>query len=50
VDLRTPLRAGASADEIVSIFHRAIAAKPERHHLQVGHSNCSLRALSQIGG
>ncbi len=50
VDLRTPLRNGASAEEILAIFRRAIATKPERHHLVVGRSNCSLRALSQIGG
>lgn len=50
IDLRTPLRQGATPEEIVALFRKAIVAKPERHHLQVGHSNCSLRALSQIGG
>ena len=50
VDLRSPLRAGASAEEIAEIFRRAILTKPERHHLVVGQSNCNLRALSQIGG
>ncbi|MGI5838031.1 MAG: GTP 3',8-cyclase MoaA [Chloroflexota bacterium] len=50
IDLRTPLREGATGEEIVAIFHKAIAAKPQRHNLKVGHSNCSLRALSQIGG
>ncbi len=50
VDLRSPLRAGASIEEIAEIFRRAILTKPERHHLVVGQTNCSLRALSQIGG
>jgi len=50
IDLRTPLRRGASETEIVEIFQRAILTKPERHHLVVGQSNCNLRALSQIGG
>jgi GTP 3',8-cyclase len=49
-DLRAPLRSGATTEEIVGIFQRAIHTKPERHHLVVGQSNCSLRALSQIGG
>ena len=50
VDLRSPLRDGASTEEIAEIFRRAILTKPERHHLVVGQSNCNLRALSQIGG
>jgi GTP 3',8-cyclase len=50
IDLRTPLRGGASAEEIEEIFRQAILTKPERHHLVVGQSNCNLRALSQIGG
>ncbi len=50
VDLRGPLRAGASTEEIAEIFRQAILTKPERHHLVVGQSNCNLRALSQIGG
>ena len=50
VDLRTPLRQGATAEAIVEIFRKAIATKPQRHNLEVGRSNCSLRALSQIGG
>jgi len=50
IDLRTPLRAGASTEEILALFREAILTKPERHHLVVGQSSCSLRALSQIGG
>ncbi len=50
IDLRAPLRAGASAEEIAALFRQAILTKPDRHHLAVGRSSCSLRALSQIGG
>lgn len=50
IDLRTPLREGATTGEIVAAFQQAILTKPERHHLEVGQSNCNLRALSQIGG
>ncbi len=50
IDLRPPLRDGASTEEIVALFQKAILTKPERHHLVVGQSNCNLRALSQIGG
>ncbi len=50
IDLRTPVRHGATPAEIAEIFRKAIVTKPERHHLQVGQSNCNLRALSQIGG
>jgi len=50
IDLRGPLRSGATLEEIAEIFRKAIVTKPERHHLQVGQSNCNLRALSQIGG
>jgi GTP 3',8-cyclase len=50
IDLRAPLRRGASQEEIVGIFQRAILGKPERHHLSVGQSNCTVKALSEIGG
>lgn len=50
IDLKTPLRQGATEEEIIQIFQRAITTKPERHHLSVGRSNCSVRALSEIGG
>ena len=50
IDLRAALRSGASEQDITAIFQRAIATKPQRHHLSVGQSNCSIRALSEIGG
>jgi len=50
IDLRTPLRRGASADELGAIFTSAMAIKPERHHLDLGKPASAMRALSEIGG
>lgn len=50
IDLRGLVRGGATAEEITEVFRQAIMAKPERHHLSVGQSGCTLTALSQIGG
>ncbi len=36
IDLRTPVRAGASTEELAAIFRGAMFIKPERHHLQLG--------------
>ena len=49
IDLRTPLRRGASAEEIKALIIEGIRNKPERHHLEEGlfpHG----RAMSEIGG
>jgi cyclic pyranopterin phosphate synthase len=50
VDLRTPLRAGATRDELASILERSMLIKPERHHLRLGEPASRMRALSEIGG
>jgi cyclic pyranopterin phosphate synthase len=50
IDLRTPLRAGASRDDLVEIFRASMAIKPERHHLDLGKPASAMRALSEIGG
>jgi cyclic pyranopterin phosphate synthase len=50
IDLRTPLRLGASANELGAIFSSAMAIKPERHHLDLGKPASAMRALSEIGG
>jgi cyclic pyranopterin phosphate synthase len=50
IDLRTPLRAGASDAEIETIIRGALLVKPERHHLEQGASASQLIALSQTGG
>lgn len=48
VDVKGPLRSGATAAEIASLFARAVAMKPPEHHLERGwHQR---RAMSQIGG
>ena len=50
VDLRTPLRTGASDDEITERIRDAVRVKPERHHLELGAAASRLIALSQTGG
>jgi cyclic pyranopterin phosphate synthase len=50
IDLRTPLRRGASAADLGDIFASAMAIKPERHHLDLGKPASAMRALSEIGG
>lgn len=50
IDLRSPLRAGASLEEIARLLRAAMAIKPERHHLRVGETASRMRAFSEIGG
>jgi GTP 3',8-cyclase len=50
IDLRTPLRAGASLDDLAAIFRGAMYVKPERHHLDLGKPASAMRAFSEIGG
>jgi cyclic pyranopterin phosphate synthase len=50
IDLRTPLREGASSAELTAIFRAAMYIKPERHHLDLGKPASAMRALSEIGG
>ncbi len=50
IDLRTPLRAGASRDDLAAILRGAMYVKPERHHLDLGKPASAMRALSEIGG
>jgi cyclic pyranopterin phosphate synthase len=49
VDLRTPLREGADADEIRELIMEGISRKPMRHHLNE-HIHPEGRAMSEIGG
>jgi len=49
IDLRTPLRQGATIEEVKRLIVQAVRAKPERHHLSEGvlpHE----RTMSEIGG
>jgi cyclic pyranopterin phosphate synthase len=50
IDIRTPLREGATQDDIAGIFRGAMYVKPERHHLDLGKPASAMRALSEIGG
>lgn len=49
IDLRTPLREGANADEIKNLIVQGINAKPMRHHLDK-HLQPRNRTMSEIGG
>jgi cyclic pyranopterin phosphate synthase len=49
IDLRTPLREGADADQIKDLIVEGINCKPMRHHLKE-HIHPQGRAMSQIGG
>ncbi len=49
VDLKDPLRRGASLEEIKGLIQQAVAAKPERHHLQEGVFPTG-RTMCQVGG
>jgi cyclic pyranopterin phosphate synthase len=50
IDLRGPLRAGASREALAGLLHSAMAIKPERHHLTLGEASSRMRAFSEIGG
>ena len=49
VDLRTPLRNGATAEQIKGLIVEGINAKPMRHHLSE-HAQLKGRAMVEIGG
>ncbi len=50
IDLRTPLRDGATRDDLMAIFQGSMLIKPERHHLRLGEQSSRMRAFSEIGG
>ncbi|HEX3368377.1 MAG TPA: GTP 3',8-cyclase MoaA [Candidatus Cybelea sp.] len=50
LDLRTPLRAGASAEELAALMRSGMLIKPARHHLRLGETSSRMRAFSEIGG
>jgi len=49
IDLKEPLRNGASALELKELIEKAIASKPEGHHLAEGKKRNG-RPFSQVGG
>jgi len=50
LDLKTPLRAGASSGALAELMRSAMLIKPERHHLRLGETSSRMRAFSEIGG
>ena len=50
IDLKIPLRTNASIDELKSLILKAVASKPEHHHLEEGNIRPVNRKMSQIGG
>jgi cyclic pyranopterin phosphate synthase len=50
IDLRTPVRAGATTGQIEDLLRAAMLIKPERHHLRLGEAASQMRAFSEIGG
>jgi len=50
IDLRMPLRNNASVEELKRLILKAIASKPEHHHLKEGNIRLVKRKMSQIGG
>jgi cyclic pyranopterin phosphate synthase len=51
IDIRTPMRRGASDDEIDKLFLQAIQAKPEGHKLhEIMAGTSPIRSMSKIGG
>jgi cyclic pyranopterin phosphate synthase len=51
IDIKTPLRTGATQNDIINIFRQAVAEKPSGHHLNAkDHQNACQRAMRAIGG
>jgi cyclic pyranopterin phosphate synthase len=50
VDLKTPLRCGASDSEIKSIIEEAVLKKPAAHSFTTGSPNTDTRRMVEIGG
>jgi cyclic pyranopterin phosphate synthase len=51
IDIKAPLRTGATPNDIISIFRQAVADKSSGHHLNAkDHQNACQRAMRAIGG
>ena len=50
IDLRGPVREGASEADLGALFRGGMLIKPERHHLKLGEAGSRMRAFSEIGG
>ncbi|HWP96787.1 MAG TPA: GTP 3',8-cyclase MoaA [Syntrophomonadaceae bacterium] len=50
LDLKEPMRTGASDEELTELFVRGIEAKPLQHHMNQGWGDQNQRKMFQIGG
>jgi len=50
IDLKTPLRSGASDEELLALFAGCVQAKPSRHQMNAGWGPDNERKMYQIGG
>ena len=51
IDIKTPLRTGATQNDIINIFRQAVTEKPSGHHLNAkNHQNACQRTMRTIGG
>lgn len=50
IDLKLPLRNNAPMDKLKRLILKAVASKPEHHHLEGGNVRLVNRKMSQIGG
>ncbi|MCJ7791658.1 MAG: GTP 3',8-cyclase MoaA [Dehalococcoidia bacterium] len=50
IDLKMPLRNNASMEELKRLILKAVASKPEHHHVEGGKIRLVKRKMSQIGG
>jgi cyclic pyranopterin phosphate synthase len=50
IDLRMPLRNNASMEQLKRLILKAVASKPEHHHLKETSDRLVKRKMSQIGG
>lgn len=50
IDLKTPLRSGASDHELLALFQECVHGKPSRHQMDAGWGPDNERKMFQIGG
>jgi len=50
IDIKTPLRAGCSHEELKRLFWEAVERKPKQHHARFAEKGGCQRSMSAIGG
>lgn len=50
IDIKTPMRAGCSDEELERLLRLSLEIKPERHRVSEDPAACSQRIMSRIGG